>query len=158
MEYVVGTGLAVGVGVFATLAGLDRERAFYPTVLIVIASYYDLFAIIGRGMDELGIETGVFALFAALAVLGFRTNLWIVVGALIGHGLFDLVHGQLIENADAPIWWPMFCLSYDVVAGVYLALLLVSKRVCASGRLRLAKPGLAKDEIATTIAAARTTT
>jgi hypothetical protein len=28
----------------ATVVGFDRERAFYPTVMIVIASYYVLFA------------------------------------------------------------------------------------------------------------------
>jgi hypothetical protein len=28
----------------AVMVGFDRERVFYPTVLIVIASYYVLFA------------------------------------------------------------------------------------------------------------------
>ena len=44
MEYLVGVGLALVVAVFGTLVGFDRHRAFYPTVLIVIASYYGLFA------------------------------------------------------------------------------------------------------------------
>lgn len=39
MEYLVGAGLALGVGVFATVVGFDRGRALYPVVLIVIASY-----------------------------------------------------------------------------------------------------------------------
>jgi pimeloyl-ACP methyl ester carboxylesterase len=128
MEYVVGVGLALGVGVFATLTGLDRDRAFYPTVLIVVAAYYDLFAVMSGG-EALGVETGVAAFFVCASVIGFRTNLWIVAAALAGHGLFDLVHGQLIENAGVPGWWPMFCLSYDVVAGVYLAWLLISGRL-----------------------------
>src|SRR5262249_58832583 len=42
--YVVGIVLSIGVAVFARWVGFDRERAFYPTVLIVIASYYVLFA------------------------------------------------------------------------------------------------------------------
>jgi hypothetical protein len=135
MEYAVGGILALGVGLFATLAGLDRERAFYPTALVVIASYYDLFAIMGGGGAALGLEIIVFAAFACMSVIGFRTNLWIVVGALIGHGLFDLVHGELIENTGVPSWWSTFCLTYDVVAGGYLARLIVSKRVGA-GPLR----------------------
>jgi hypothetical protein len=36
--YLIGLILSVAVAAFATLIGLDRERAFYPTVLIVIAS------------------------------------------------------------------------------------------------------------------------
>ena len=43
----IGTGLALAVAVGAGAAGLDRDRAFYPTVLIVVASYYDLFAVLG---------------------------------------------------------------------------------------------------------------
>jgi hypothetical protein len=35
----VGTLLAFAVGLLATAIGLDRDRAFYPTVTIVIASY-----------------------------------------------------------------------------------------------------------------------
>jgi hypothetical protein len=41
---VVGALLAFAVGLFATGIGLDRDRAFYPAVTIVVASYYALFA------------------------------------------------------------------------------------------------------------------
>ena len=44
MPYVVGIVLSLGVALFARRVGFDRDRAFYPTVLIVIASYYVLFA------------------------------------------------------------------------------------------------------------------
>ena len=43
MDYLIGVALALGVSVFAALAGFDRDRAFYPTLLVVIASYYVLF-------------------------------------------------------------------------------------------------------------------
>src|SRR3954470_5341909 len=45
MAYLVGAGLALVVAAFAALTGLDRDRAFYATVLIVVAHYYDLFAV-----------------------------------------------------------------------------------------------------------------
>jgi hypothetical protein len=38
MSYVIGIVLSVGVALFARYVGLDRDRAFYPTV-IVIALY-----------------------------------------------------------------------------------------------------------------------
>ena len=44
MPYVIGIVLSVGVALFARYVGFDRDRAFYPTVMIVIASYYVLFA------------------------------------------------------------------------------------------------------------------
>jgi hypothetical protein len=43
MEYLIGVILTLAVAAFAAVIGFDRERAFYPTVLIVIASYYALF-------------------------------------------------------------------------------------------------------------------
>ncbi len=45
MEYRIGLILAVAVAGSAIAIGLDRERTFYPTVLMVIASYYVLFAV-----------------------------------------------------------------------------------------------------------------
>ena len=47
MALLVGALLAFAVALFATITRLDRDRAFYPTVTIVIASYYALFAVMG---------------------------------------------------------------------------------------------------------------
>jgi hypothetical protein len=41
----VGALIASAVGLFATVLGLDRDRAIYPVVMIVIASYYALLAV-----------------------------------------------------------------------------------------------------------------
>lgn len=121
MEYLIGASLALGVGVFATVVGLDRSRAFYATVLIVVGSYYDLFAVLGGSAQALSLETLVFLGFAAVAVVGFRSNPWLIVAGLVAHGGQDLVHGQLIANPGVPAWWPGFCMAFDVAAGAYLA-------------------------------------
>ena len=68
------------------------------------------------------------------SVLGFKLNLWVVVGALCGHGVFDFLHAHLLANAGVPVWWPGFCLTYDVTAGGYLAFLLRHARVAARYR------------------------
>ena len=44
MPYLIGIVLSVAVAVFARYVGFDRDRAFYPTVIIVVAAYYVLFA------------------------------------------------------------------------------------------------------------------
>jgi hypothetical protein len=121
VEYVTGLILSFAVAVFAAVVGLDRDRAFYPTVLIVIASYYVLFAVMGASGPTLAIEIAVACAFALIAILGFKRNLWLVAAALIGHGAFDFVHHRLIENPGVPQWWPGFCLAFDVILGGWLA-------------------------------------
>jgi hypothetical protein len=129
---VVGACLAFAVGVFATVVRLDRDRAFYPTVAIVIAVLYSLFAVMGGSTRALVLESTVGVGFIALAVLGFRSSLWLVVAALAMHGVFDLVHPALISNPGVPHWWPAFCLAYDVAAAGYLAWLIMSRRTKAA--------------------------
>src|SRR5882762_2595571 len=99
MALLVGVLLAVAVGLFATGLGLDRDRAFYPTVMIVIASTYTLFAVMGASTRALILETLAGAAFLALAATGFKWSLWLVVVALAAHGVFDLTHGAFIANA-----------------------------------------------------------
>ena len=132
MAYLMGVALAAAVGLLATIVGFDRDRAFYPTVLIVIASYYVLFAVSGGSTEAIVIESGVMLLFALAAIAGFKRSLWVVVAALVAHGLFDWLHAPMIANPGVPPWWPQFCLAYDVVAAAYLAMRLIrqsSKRV-----------------------------
>jgi hypothetical protein len=131
MEYIVGISLALAVSLLAIFVGFERDRVFYPTAMIVIASYYDLFAIMGGSVHALGLETAVFVGFLALSVIGFKTNLWLVAAALFAHGIFDFVHDQLISNPGVPKWWPGFCLAYDVVAALYLAWLLSRSTITA---------------------------
>ena len=132
MALIVGAFLALAVGLFATSLGLDRDRAFYPTVTIVIASYYALFAVMAASTHALLLESLVGAVFLAVAVFGFKSSLWVVVGALVAHGIFDLVHGRVISNPGVPSWWPQFCLTYDASAAGYLAWLLKCGRVRAA--------------------------
>lgn len=119
----LGIGAAVGLGVciFAWLAGLDRDRSFYPTVLIVIAAYYILFAAMGS-LPAMAVEVAVFAGFLALAVAGLRMSLWIVVLGLLAHAMLDAVHHDMIENPGVPVWWPAFCAACDVAMAGCLAL------------------------------------
>ncbi len=124
MAYFVGIVLALAVSLFGTFFRFDRERSFYPVMTIVIASTYQLFAAMGGTAELLSLETVMFFVFVSAAVLGFRTNLWIVVGALAGHGTFDIVHPHLISNPGVPVWWPAFCMTYDISAALYLAWLL----------------------------------
>jgi len=133
MALLVGALLALFVGLLlGTGLGLDRDRAFYPVVTIVVASYYVLFAVMGASAHALVLESLVGAVFLALAAAGFKWSLWIAAAALAAHGIFDLTHAAVISNPGVPNWWPDFCLAFDVTAAAYLAWLLKNGRTRAA--------------------------
>jgi hypothetical protein len=131
MEYAVGVLIAISVGLFASLVGFDKERCFYPAVLMVVAHYYILFAVMAKSSAALLAEAIPMVVFIAAAALGFRRTAWIVVAGLALHGVFDFFHHAVITNPGVPSWWPGFCLAFDVTAAIYLAVLV---RVRRSGR------------------------
>jgi hypothetical protein len=122
----IGISLALIVAILARLSRFDRDRSFYPTVLVVIASYYDLFGAVGGSAHAILLETGVIAVALLVAYLGYVYSAWFVVVGLAAHGIFDLTHSHIIVNAGVPLWWPKFCLAYDVTAAAVLAWLLAS--------------------------------
>ena len=128
MPELVGVALALAVSLFARVVGLDRDRAFYPTVLAVIAMLYALFAVMGGSQAALMRELVGTAVFLAAVVIGFRHSLWIVAAGLAGHGVFDFFHARLIDNPGVPAFWPGFCAAYDITAGAWLAAVLWRSR------------------------------
>ena len=121
MAYLIGIVLALAVSAYATALELDRDRALYPTLLIVIAAYYVLFAAMGGSGRVLIVESLIMAVFVVVASLGFRGSLWLVVAGLAAHGVMDFFHAHIVANSGVPAWWPAFCMTYDLVAAGYLA-------------------------------------
>ena len=101
MAYIVGILVGLLVCVFARGTGFDRDRAFYPTVLVVIALYYVLFAVMGGSMRALVLESVAMSVFAVVAVVGFKRNVWLVVAGLAAHGVFDFFHAHIVLEPRA---------------------------------------------------------
>ncbi|HEX6963661.1 MAG TPA: hypothetical protein VF175_17475 [Lacipirellula sp.] len=131
MAYAVGLALSLIVMWFARATGLDRDRAFYPILVIAIASYYVLFAIMAGSTRALIAESIVMVPFLLVAVIGFKANLWLVVVGLAAHGIFDAFHGRFAANPGVPEWWPAFCSAFDIGAAGFLAWLLMGAKVLA---------------------------
>jgi hypothetical protein len=131
LDIVIGLGGAVFVALFGGIVELDRERAFYPTLLIVIALYYVLFAAMEPSRQALVPELIVAAVFMAVAVWGFRGNLWIVAAGILAHGAQDFVHSMIVTNPGVPTWWPGFCGSIDIALAAWLGVLIVRGRIAA---------------------------
>lgn len=134
MEYIVGVALALFVCGAASLLGMDHDRVLYPTMPIVVATYYVLFAVIDGGHRVLLFEIVIAAVFSVAAVVGFKRNLWLVAVALAGHGVLDLFHHALVQNTGVPRAWPGFCLAFDLTAGVFFGCVLAFRANSAARR------------------------
>ncbi len=58
------------------------------------------------------------------AVAGLKYSPWIAVVALAGHGVMDGLHHHLVHSAGVPQVWPGFCMTFDVTAAAFVALVL----------------------------------
>ena len=126
MEYLIGAALGAAIAGSARALRYDEDRSFFPVVLIVIATYYVLFAVMSGRSAVIVTELGIALLFSAVAVLGGRISLGVVAAGLVGHGAFDLAHHAIVENPSVPLWWPGFCAAVDGVLG--LAVILAARK------------------------------
>ena len=131
MEYLIGIVLSLAVAALAYIVGFDRERAYYATALIVIASFYVLFAAMAASGRILMTEIIFACVFLLFAVIGFKGNLWLVAIGLVGHGVFDFFHHLFIQDPGVPQWWPGFCGIFDVIFGGVAAVHLIKRHVAA---------------------------
>lgn len=127
MSVIIGTVLALLTCLVGRFGGLDRDRAFYPTALIAIATYDVLFAVVGGSASALLIECALATVFAAAALIGFKRSEWIVAAAYAAHGIADLVHDSFSPDAGIPAYWPGFCSAFDIAVAAFLAIHLVNK-------------------------------
>ena len=116
----MGVLLAVGVAALGKFTRFDEDRSFYSTVLVIIASYYVLFAVLGGSGHALVWELVVAVAFSSAAIIGALYVPMLVGIGITAHGLFDLVHDVVIENSGVPTWWPAFCGSIDVALGLWV--------------------------------------
>ena len=123
MPVVVGALLAVGIAALAKFTRFDEDRSFYSTVLVIIASYYVLFAVLSGSGGALLWELIIAVAFSTVAITGALFLPTLVGTGIVAHGLFDIVHDVLIENSGVPAWWPSFCASIDVLLGIWVIIL-----------------------------------
>lgn len=120
MPLVVGVLLAIAIAALAKFTRFDEERSFYSTVLVIIASYYVLFAVLSGSSHALVWELVIAVVFSTVAIIGALFLPTLVGTGILAHGLFDLVHDIIIENSGVPTWWPTFCGSLDVLLGLWV--------------------------------------
>jgi len=118
--YLSGLLLAIAACLYAKIIGLDRDGAFYPTMLLVIASTYALFAAEVGGGFALFEDSLIALAFFVVASFGFKRSPWLIVAGIAAHGVLDAFHGGVVSNAGVPVWWPAFCSSFDLTAAAFM--------------------------------------
>lgn len=123
----IGAGLAAGTIWVFLRAGILAERSGMAVMLAAIAMFYPVFAASAGDWTSFAVHVVIFGGFAALALYGFATGMYLIAGGLLAHGLFDL--GLMILGAPGPLWWPAFCAGFDVVLGGGLIRLIQLRKV-----------------------------
>ncbi|WP_130618492.1 hypothetical protein [Dyella amyloliquefaciens] len=124
MSIAIGIAMAVAMCLAARFIGFDRDRAFYPVLLIAIASYDLVFAALTQDAGVIVAEFLLAMVFIVMAVIGFRKWPVLVLLGLVGHAAADVVHPHMIANGGIPAWWPGFCAGFDVATAVVFGFLL----------------------------------
>lgn len=127
MGYIAGVLVAIILLGLAALSGFSRDRSFHATLLMVVASYYVLFAAMAGSLSAMVVESAIATAFLLAAVAGFRRWHWLIVVGLAAHGVFDFVLHPLVTNPGMPAWWPAFCGTFDIAAAACIALLLSTR-------------------------------
>jgi len=130
--------LAVGiVGAFVVVLlfkawGLENTKWAYPVLLAEFPVNYWIFAIYGSDSAALLKELVVGLAFLAVAYIACKVKSFVTLTLLafgyVMHAAYDFAHNFFFKNAGAPIWWPEFCASVDVLIGAYVAYLAFSFR------------------------------
>lgn len=121
MEYLVGILTAIALVAFGRISRFDKDRSFYPTILIVIGLLYVLFSTLDGRYSVVLVECAFALIFIGAALAGYWKGCLIVAAAIAAHGVFDFVHYFFIEDRGVPIWWPGFCGTVDILLGVFIA-------------------------------------
>jgi len=119
-ELAVGVIVAIVVLLAFRVANIHRERGSYAVLLVGVAAPYLMFAIETHEPDELK-HAIIGLIFVAIAIMGARWNLWIIVAGFIAHGIFNAVLQLTPLPAPTPGWYGPFCFWFDFTIAAGLA-------------------------------------
>ena len=109
--------------------GPRRELLVYGIGLGVTAVGYVLFALHhGAPAGYLGLELVGALLFGSAAVLGTRRWPALLAVGWTAHVIWDLLLHPASAPSYAPVWYPWFCVGFDVFVGGYIAGLITEHR------------------------------
>lgn len=92
-------------------------------LLGMIGSVYLGFALMDGRIALFGVEYVGLIIFFAVPVVALVNDLPVLLAAgYIGHALWDAFHHPGAVTTEMPRWYVPFCISFDIVIGVYVLL------------------------------------
>lgn len=117
------TGLIAAVVIIVLSRLLSKYftlRLFTATILVAIAFIYVGFSLKSNPVSSIILECCIALVFYFMAIIGYTRNNYLIAIGIILHGVWDIFHhkGFLIVT-DVPGYWPSFCLTIDLIDGIY---------------------------------------
>lgn len=90
-------------------------------ILIAIAFIYVGFALKDNPTPLIILEISMSLMLFFLAVIGYTQSPALLGYGTVFHGIWDILHHNgWFVHTDVPVYWPVFCMTIDLVYGVYL--------------------------------------
>jgi hypothetical protein len=98
-----------------------HELRLYAIALIIAALIYVGFTARGATLSWLVLELTGLMVFTLLALLGLKISALMLAFAWALHAAWDVLLHKLFDVAFVPDWYPLTCLSFDLLLAGYLA-------------------------------------
>ncbi len=137
LETIIGIIVAVGIiGITRWCAAYFSPALVCATMLTAIAFIYVGFSLKNNPAGSVVLECLVALSFYFLALVGYtQNNKLLAVGVLL-HGLWDIIHhASALVKTDVPQFWPPFCLTVDLIDGIYFYYLFKPDKAAAQGNI-----------------------
>lgn len=126
---IIGVLGAIGLVLLARSLAPRRELFVYGIGLGVTAVAYVAFALYHSApASRLGLELIGALLFGSAAVVGTRRWPMLLAVGWTAHVAWDLLLHPASDPGSAPLWYPWFCVGFDLPVGAYIAGLLAVHR------------------------------
>lgn len=130
----LGAIFSLGLIVFTRRMNSQWEFLIYSVSLIIAALIYVGFALRGGALAWITLEVFGLAFFSVLAILGLKVSAWVLVFGWLLHPAWDVLLHLLPDVVFVPHWYPITCVSFDLLLAGYIAVRLIKVRSFAPSK------------------------
>jgi hypothetical protein len=95
-------------------------RLIAATSLVAIAFIYVGFSLKDNPVSMIILDSGMALIFYFMAIIGYMRSDFLIASGIILHGVWDIFHHNgFFIGTDLPDYWPSFCLTVDIIDGLY---------------------------------------
>ncbi len=118
------SGMVVAVGLIFLTVILNKyftTKLIAAAILVAIAFIYVGFALKNNSVPFIVLEISTAIALFFLALIGYTKRTALLAYGIILHGVWDIFHHNgWFVSTDIPVYWPVFCMTIDLIYGVYL--------------------------------------